>query len=260
MIDLIGHNVLVTGSTQGVGQAIVVAMAQAGANVVLHGLHDDEAAQTAIQQCRSTGVDAHLLTLDLATHVEQASKQIFQEARQLNPNIDILVNNAGTCIDQPFLEMDFATFDRTMQLNVYAGFFLTQRFSQQWVQDSINGRVLFIGSINGKLAEPIHSAYDTSKGAVESMVKTLAVSLAPHNIRVNGLAPGLFYTPLTAPALDDPDFMQWMQNHTPNGRVPGPEVCGDGAVYLVSDAAQHVCGHMLMVDGGMSIWQQPDPS
>ncbi|MEC7565192.1 MAG: SDR family oxidoreductase [Planctomycetota bacterium] len=258
MIDLTGHNVLVTGSTQGVGQAIVIAMANAGANVVLHGLRNDETAQTALQQCRSTGVDAHLLTLDLATHAEQAAEQLFDEARQLNPNIDILVNNAGTYIDQPFLEMDFATFDKTMQLNVYAGFFLTQRFSQRWVQDSINGRVLFIGSINGKLAEPVHTAYDTSKGAIESMVKTLAVSLAPHNIRVNGLAPGLFYTPLTAPALDDPDFMQWMKNHTPNGQVPGPEVCGDGAVYLVSDAAQHVCGHMLMVDGGMSIWQQPD--
>jgi NAD(P)-dependent dehydrogenase (short-subunit alcohol dehydrogenase family) len=155
--------------------------------------------------------------------------------------------------------MDYATFDKTMQLNVYAGYFLTQHFSKHWVQQATTGRVLFIGSINGKLAENVHTAYDTSKGAVETMVKTLAVSLAPLNIRVNGLAPGLFNTPLTAAALDDPQFLQWMQQHTPNGQVPAADVCGDGAVYLVSDAARHVCGHMLMVDGGMSIWQQPDP-
>ena len=116
-----------------------------------------------------------------------------------------------------------------------------------------------IGSINGRLAEDIHTAYDISEGAVEMMVKSVAVSLAKHNIRVNGLAPGLFYTPLTAKALDDPRFMHWMQQHTPNGDVPGPEVCGEFAVYLLSDAAKHVCGHMLMVDGGMSVWQQPDP-
>lgn len=259
MIDLTGHNALITGSTQGVGQAIAIAMAQAGANVVIHGLHDDDAAQATLQCCQATGQTAELLTFDLASEVPQATQQLCASALALNPAIDILVNNAGTYIDKPFLEMDYATFDKTMQLNVYAGYFLTQQFSKHWVQQATNGRVLFIGSINGKLAEEIHTAYDTSKGAVETMVKTLAVSLAPLNIRVNGLAPGLFNTPLTAPALDEPQFLQWMQQHTPNGQVPAADVCGDGAVYLVSDAARHVCGHMLMVDGGMSIWQQPDP-
>ena len=118
--------------------------------------------------------------------------------------------------------------------------------------------MLLTGSINGRLAEQTHAAYDTSKGAVEAMVKTLAVELAPHGIRVNGLAPGLFHTPLTAPALENADVMKWMQLHTPNGKVPGPEVAGEAAVFLTGDAAEHIVGHMLMVDGGMSIWQQPD--
>ena len=115
-----------------------------------------------------------------------------------------------------------------------------------------------IGSINGRMAEPVHSGYDTSKGAVEMMVKTLCVELAPHQIRVNGLAPGLVRTPLTSIIDEDPKFEKWMCLHTPSGEVPNADVCGEGAVYLVSDAARHVHGHMLLVDGGMSAWQQPD--
>ena len=131
MINLTGHNALITGSTQGVGQAIAVAMAQAGANVVIHGLHDDDAAQRTLQLCQTTGQTAELLTADLASDVQQATQQLFANALQLNPDIDILVNNAGTYIDKPFLEMDYATFDKTMHLNVYAGYFLTQHFRNE---------------------------------------------------------------------------------------------------------------------------------
>jgi NAD(P)-dependent dehydrogenase (short-subunit alcohol dehydrogenase family) len=170
-----------------------------------------------------------------------------------------LVNNAGGYLDKPFLEMDFQTLDNTMRLNVYAGYFLTQLFSKKWIANQIDGRVLMTGSINGRLAEEDHTAYDTSKGAVEMLVKSLCVSLAPHNIRVNGMAPGLVRTPLTAIVDRDEKFADWMCMHTPNGQVPTAEVCGGAAVFLCSDAASHVHGQMLLVDGGMSVWQQPDP-
>jgi len=258
MINLKTHTVLVTGSTQGVGHAIAVACAQAGAKIVLHGLVADDAAKQSLEACRELGAEPKLITGDLSGSIESGVDAVFKQAIAANPNIDILINNAGIYIDQPFLEMDYTTFDKTMKLNVYAYYFLTQRFAQYWVSRNIAGRVLLIGSINGRLAEQIHTAYDTSKGAVEMMVRTLCVSLAPYKIRVNGLSPGLFYTPLTAPALDQPEVMQWMRLHTPNGEVPGPEVCGEAAVYLVSDAARHVTGQMLLVDGGMSAWQQPD--
>lgn len=262
MISLTGKTALVTGSTQGVGRAIAVGIAAAGGNVVLHGLDDGPDAQAAVAECRSHGVAAELITGDLLDGTtEQCVDSVFAKANAAatTGGIDLLVNNAGTYIDQPFLDMDFATFDRTMKLNVYSYFFLSQRFAKHWVENSVAGRILLIGSINGRLAEPTHAAYDTSKGAIEMMVKSLCVSLAPHNIRVNGLAPGLFNTPLTAGALEDTKLLEWMKQHTPNGQVPGPEVCAEAAVYLLSDAARHVHGHMMMVDGGMSAWQQPDP-
>lgn len=264
MISLAGKTALVTGATQGVGRAIAVGIATAGGNVVLHGLADGLDAQHAVAECRALGVVAELVTSDLlGGTTEECVDSLFEKANAAvghqGLGIDLLVNNAGTYIDQPFLEMDFDTFDRTMRLNVYSYFFLTQRFARQWVKSSTAGRVLLIGSINGRLAEPTHAAYDTSKGAIEMMVKSLCVSLAPQGIRVNGLAPGLFNTPLTSGALEDAELLDWMQRHTPNGQVPGPEVCAEAAVYLLSDAARHVHGHMMMIDGGMSAWQQPDP-
>jgi len=259
MIDVRGHRALVTGGTQGVGRAIAVALAHAGADVVVHGLHIDAEARHTQQLCESAGARVALLEGDLAVSGERAVNAVFDQAQQAMPGIDLLVNNAGSCFDRaPFLDLDYATFEQTMRLNVFAPFLLTQRFARAWVADGVAGRVLITGSINGRLAEPQHSAYDTSKGAVEMMIKTLCVSLAPHGIRVNGLAPGLVYTPLTAASLDDPRMRQWMEMHTPTGQVPGPDVCGDAAVFLLSDAASHVHGQMLLVDGGMSAWQQPE--
>jgi len=252
---LAGKTAFVTGATLGIGRAMSEAIHSAGANVVLHGLHDDAAAQDAVAAC---GPSAKLVTGDLATNLPVCASEVATAALSAAPDIDLLVCNAGTYIDQPLLEMEFETFQRTMNLNVGAQFVLVQHFARHWAQNNIRGRIVLTGSINGKLAEPTHVAYDTSKGAVESMVRSLAVSLAPIGIRVNGVAPRLFRTPLTEPAFATPGFQQWMEQHTPNGTVPGPEVIGGTTVFLLSEAAEHIHGQMIFVDGGMSIWQQPD--
>ncbi|MCA9216142.1 MAG: SDR family oxidoreductase [Planctomycetales bacterium] len=258
MADLSGRTALVTGSTQGVGAALAVALAKSGANVVLHGLRWDAAADQVLRDCEQYGVQTAKIEGDLSGSVRESVDAVFDQAVAAMPAIDILVSNAGTYADVPFLQMTVESFERTIRLNVSSHFFLVQRFAQRWVEAQTRGRVLLIGSINGRLAEPTHSAYDTSKGAIEAMVKTLCVELAPQGIRINGLAPGLFETPLTAPALQDPKVREWMELHTPNGEVPLADVAGEAAAFLLSDAAEHIHGHMLMVDGGMSIWQQPD--
>ena len=259
MIDLRGHQALVTGSTKGVGRAMAEALARAGADVLIHGRKVDATAQEVLATCRSAGVKAGMVTGDLSGPTEKCVAQVFQQAIKLMPDADILVNNAGTYMDKPFLEMDLATYRHTMRLNVASGYFLTQSFARHWIERGVAGRVLFTGSVNGILAEPVHTAYDTSKGAVATMVKTLCVALAPHNIRVNGVAPGLVRTPLTSALDDDQVLDDWMKLHTPNGQVPDADVCGEAAAFLVSDGAQHIHGQMLFVDGGMSVWQQPSP-
>ena len=259
MIDLKGRTALVTGGTMGVGHAIAKSVSQAGANVVLHGLIDDATAREAVGSVRELGGDCQLVTADLAASTEQAVGELFEAAMSACGDIDILISNAGTYREPDFLEIDYLTFERTMRLNVASHFFLIQKFARRWLEQGTDGRVLLTGSINGRLAEQTHAAYDTSKGAVEAMVRTLCVSLAPRGIRVNGMAPGLVRTPLTAEALDGAGVTDWMKLHTPNQQVPGPEVCGPMAAFLVSDLASHIHGQMVLVDGGMSAWQQPDP-
>ena len=260
MSTLKGHRALVTGATQGVGRAIAMALAAAGADIVLHGLRRDAQADDTRAACAASGVQVALVEGDLSSRPVDDAERLFLDATAAMPGIDLLVNNAGTCLDtMHFLDVTPEIFERTLRLNVQAPFFLTQQFARHWVAQGTQGRVLFTGSINGRLAEANHAAYDTSKGAVEMMVKTLCVALAPKGIRVNGMAPGLVRTPLTEAFLANPAAMAWMQMHTPNGAVPGPDVCGEAAAFLLSDAARHIHGQMLLVDGGMSAWQQPDP-
>ncbi len=254
-----GHHALVTGGTHGVGAAIAKAIARAGGDVTLIGLAADATAGETVSVCESHGARCEFIAADLSQHPSSYLERLLAEHQSRLANVDLLVNNVGTFIDVPFLEMDFKRYDTTMNLNVACGYFLTQAFAKRWVAEGVRGRVLFTGSINGLLAEDCHTAYDASKGAVASLVRSLCVSLAPHCIRVNSMAPGLVRTPLTSGAVDDPRFNEWMRLHTPNGQVPEPDVCGGAAVFLLSDAAEHIHGQTIYVDGGMSAWQQPDP-
>lgn len=240
---------LVTGSTRGIGASMAAALESAGASVIRHGLPGEAA--------EGSAGSSPIVYADLSTQLPESARSLVQTALDREPRINLLVCNAGTYIDRPFLEMPFETFQATMELNVASQFVLVQEFARHWVQRSMPGRVVLTGSINGRLSEPVHVAYDTSKGAIEAMVRSLSVSLAPHGIRVNGVAPGLIRTPLTAPALDNESERRWMELHTPNGVVPGPDACAGATVFLLSEAAAHIHGQMLFVDGGMSIWQQP---
>ena len=259
MKRLAGRKALITGGTSGVGAAIAVAAAEAGADVTLIGLTRDDSAEITLEKCKEHGASTQCIECDLARPPGEYIDALFSEANAKMPGLDLLVNNAGTYIDVPFLEMDYNRYETTLQLNVTAGYFLTQAYARLWIEKGVAGRVLFTGSINGLLSEQDHTAYDTSKGAVAAMVRSLCVSLAPHHIRVNSMAPGLVRTPLTAGAIDSNGLDAWMRLHTPNGQVPDASVCAGTAIFLLSDEAEHVHGQTVYVDGGMSAWQQPDP-
>ena len=170
MIDLKGHAALVTGSSKGVGKAIAEAYAAAGADVL-----DPRPRATA----RGGRDDRARAALRRAARVRRGRPDAAGGRRAAVPTprsrrcrtLDILVNNAGQFFDVTFEEMTRERFERTMRLNVESAYFLTQSFAKHWIANNVTGRVLFIGSINGRLAEPGSTAYDTSKGAVEMMVQ-----------------------------------------------------------------------------------------
>lgn len=134
---LAAHSALVTGSTKGVGRSIVEALAAAGADVLVHGRQRNPEAEQVLSNCRRHGVRAEFVEGDLAGPTTTAVDALFQAATGIYPRLDLLVNNAGTYIDRPFLEMDFATYEHTMRLNVAAPYFLTQRFARRWVDEGI---------------------------------------------------------------------------------------------------------------------------
>jgi len=259
MISLRGRTALVTGGTQGVGAAIAYALAQAGAKVILHGLYDDSYAQATLEACRAISPECKLVCFDLSRPVSEILEQLIHSLIAKESDLSIVVCNAGIYIDPPFVEVSESSYDRTMHVNVKVGYFIAQAFAKHWIDKGIDGRLLFTGSINGLLAESDHSVYDTSKGALAAMVRSLCVSLAPKRIRVNSIAPGLVRTPLTNQILSaDQTALDWMKLHTPNRQVPEARVCGPIAAFLVSDLAEHIHGQTIYIDGGMSAWQQPD--
>ncbi|MDA1189207.1 MAG: SDR family NAD(P)-dependent oxidoreductase [Chloroflexi bacterium] len=257
MFELKGHAALVTGSSKGIGRAIAVALAGLGVDIVVHARTLSADAQYTIAECKKRGVRTGFVAADLASPTDAAVEKVFTEATKHFPNLDLLVNNAGGAEFAEFEDVSLAQFERTHRLNVAFPYFLTQRFAKHWQARNAEGRVVIVGSINGQLAETGISDYDVAKGGVEMMVKTLAVALAPKNIRVNGLAPGMIMTHANAGLNDDPAQVAWVKHHTPNGLIPDADSCAGAAVYLLSDEAYHVHGHMLMVDGGMRAWQHP---
>lgn len=234
---------LVTGSSQGIGLAIAQAIHAAGARVVFHGKSDPAPAMP-------TG--SPWLTGDLLDPAGPA--KLVQDAFASAPDLNLLVCNAGSFFDAPFLEMDDERWDRTMNLNVRANYFVAQTFARELISRQRPGAIVMTCSTNGFQSEADSTAYDTSKGALVMMTRSLAHSLAPHDIRVNGIAPGLICTPLTSPLAGTPKEAHY-EKKILLGRLGSPADCAGAAVFLLSAAAAYITGQIIVVDGGLTVGQ-----
>lgn len=241
--SLAGNCALVTGSSQGIGYAIAQALHAAGARVVLHG--KDPAAPALPEG--SSYFAADLLELD-------APAQLVRSAFAACPDLDLLVCNAGGFFDVPFLEMTVEAFQKTLDLNVRANYLVAQAFARELVARKRPGAIVTTSSTNGFHPEDDSSAYDISKGAIVMLTRTLAQSLAPHGIRVNGIAPGLIRTPLTAGLLNTPK-QQHYEKKILLGRLGEPDDCAGAVVFLLSPAAHYITGQIIVIDGGLTLGQ-----
>ncbi|MEO7299260.1 MAG: SDR family oxidoreductase [Verrucomicrobiota bacterium] len=244
-LSLEGKAALVTGSSKGIGLAIGLGLREAGAKVIFHGT---------TPRSPEIPTDSAYLTANLFE--TSAPLDLVRAAFDAEAELNLLICNAGSFFDVPFLQMTRELWDKTIQLNVTATYFLVQEFAKQLVEKKRGGAVVIVSSTNGFFAETDSTAYDTSKGALVMLTKSLALSLADHDIRVNGLAPGLIRTPLTARWLDVQEKLKaHYEKKILLGRVGVPEDCAGAAVFLCSPAANYITGHILTVDGGLTTGQ-----
>jgi NAD(P)-dependent dehydrogenase (short-subunit alcohol dehydrogenase family) len=235
----------VTGSSRGLGRAIARGIQAAGGEVVFHG-----------DAGRPPDVPASAPYLAGDLLAAEFPETLVREAFQARPNLALLVCNAGSFFDRDFLQMDLPAWERTMNLNVRATYFVVQAFARELTARQRAGAIVIVASTNGFQSEEESTAYDTSKGALVMMIRSLAQALAPHRIRVNGLAPGLIRTPLTAPWLDtQPEKRRHYEKKILQARIGEPDDCAGPAVFLLSPAAAYVTGQIVVVDGGLTVGQ-----
>ncbi|HTX72183.1 MAG TPA: glucose 1-dehydrogenase [Rectinemataceae bacterium] len=248
-INLEGRVALVTACATGIGRACALALAAAGADLLL-GLHDRGRDGNLVVELQALGRRVLPLQMD------QSSLSQVREAVDLGigtfGRIDILVNNAGIGAPNPASEVTEEDFDQTVAVNLKGSFFTSQAVGRHMISRG-SGCIVNICSQAGFVALPTESVYCMTKAGLAHLTKCLALEWAPHHVRVNAVAPTFIETPGTVKWLGDPAFRKSVVDRIPLGRVGTPEEVAAPVLFLASDAASMITGATLMVDGGWTI-------
>lgn len=234
---LAGKHAVVTGGSKGLGRAICIALSQAGATVTA--VARDAAGLAALAADHPAMGTWQADVNDPAFGTELAER-----------NVDILVNNAGVNRPMPMTDVPIDVLDEMLALNVRAAYLAAQGATRAMINGGNGGVIINMTSQMGHVGSPGRTVYCMTKHALEGLTKAMAVELAPHNIRVNSVAPTFIETPMTKPMLDKPDFRTFVDAMIPLGRLGQPDDVAAAVLYLASPAANMVTGTSLLIDGG----------
>ena len=234
-----GRTVVVTGASGGLGAACVAAFADAGAHVVAMARRLEPLQQLAA----ATPGDVEVRTCD--TTDQRSVEQAFGGL-----DVDVLVHGAGGNQPEPFLDVELETFDRLMAVNVRSAFIACQAAARSMRGHGHGGALVVISSQMGHVGAPSRTVYCTAKHAVEGLVKSLGVELAPVGIRAVSIAPTFVETPMTAPMLADPEFRRSVIDRIPIGRLGTPDEVASAVLFAASPAAALITGSSILTDGG----------
>jgi 2-deoxy-D-gluconate 3-dehydrogenase len=246
LFDLTGKVMVVTGAGRGIGRAIALVAAEAGADLAL-GSRTVAELEAVAAEAKPHGRRIRSLPLDVC---DRASIDRFvAETLAAFGRIDVLVNNAGTNRLKPALEVTEEDWDLILDTNLKGLFFLTQAVARGMIERK-SGRIINIASQAGLVGGPIRAPYCASKGGLINLTRALACEWAPHGVTVNGVAPTVTRTPLAEKAMENPIFRESVERNILVGRLAEPTEIAAAVIYLASDAAAMVTGHTLAVDGG----------
>jgi len=252
MTGLKGKNVLVTGGTSGIGQAIAVRFAREGANVAINYRKSaDDAAETeeqvnlCLNQVHHEGVKDILVKGDVAKEQEVVEKL---------GGLDILVNNAGIQIAGDSHELTAEQIDRVLGVNLRAAFMCAREAIKHCITLGKPGVIINVSSVHQSIPKPRFLGYSMSKGGMQNLTRTLALEYAGRGIRVNAIGPGATITPINRTWVDDPEKSKMVLQHIPMGRAGTADEMGAAAAFLASDEAAYITGQTLYVDGGLTLY------
>jgi NAD(P)-dependent dehydrogenase (short-subunit alcohol dehydrogenase family) len=251
-----GRVAVVTGGSRGIGQAICVALAQNGANVVVNYARNKVKAESTVAECQQTGVKAIAVQADVG--LSNDVRRMFQSIAEAFGRVDILVNNAGVETLAPFLELEEAQWDYVYNTNVKGIYLCTQRAAQM-MKETGGGVVINISSTTAQQVWTGYAHYCSSKAAVDMLTKCLAVELAPYAITVNAIAPGTVNTDMTQQDLNGEGILDVVIRRTPVKRLGNPEDIAKTVVFLCSGSGDWLTGEIITIDGGYRLSGDPLP-
>ncbi len=254
-----GQKALITGANSGIGEAVALALAEAGADVVINYVTHPDAAEAVVQRARAFGVQAYAHPADVSR--EDQVQAMFQKMIQQFGTIDILVNNAGLQKDSPIDRMTLADWQLVINVNL-TGQFLCAReaireFKRRGIRPEVScaaGKIICISSVHEVIPWAGHVNYAASKGGVMMMMKSIAQEVAPWRIRVNSICPGAIRTPINTAAWSTPEAYRKLMKLVPYKRIGEPSDIGHTAIWLASDYSDYIHGASIFVDGGMTLY------
>jgi glucose 1-dehydrogenase len=254
-----GKNVLVTGGSSGIGQAIAVRFAEYGANVAINYLSTpDEAAGTeeqvhaCVNKVQREGVQDVLVGGDVSNE-EDVVRMVGEAAEGLG-GLDVLVNNAGIQISRASHELSSADFDKVIAVNLRGSFMCAREAIRRFIDDDQPGSVINVSSVHQLIPKPNYLGYSTSKGGMQNLTRTLALEYADRGIRVNGVGPGATVTPINRGWIDDPEKRKQVEEHIPMKRAGDADEMAGVTCFLASDDAAYITGQTIFVDGGLTLF------
>ena len=249
LFGLDGATAVVTGATSGLGAACALALARAGAKVVVSG-RDRERGERVVGEIEAAGGTAQLELADLSDAADLAA--FADRVLERHDPVDILVNAAGVFDRGDAVDVTLEQWDALLRTNVTSTFVLCQRFGRAMIERG-RGKIVNFSSTDGFLGVPEQLAYNVSKGAIVQLTRTLGAEWIRHGVNVNAVAPCDFATPMIEPFLDQPEYREWIMEAIPAGRVGQPDEIVGAVLFLASPGSGMVAGHNLLVDGGRTV-------